>query len=421
MGRRLELFLLLAALPAAAGAYLHWKGGSPLPVALAAWAVLVAAVASFGFRTNAAYRALARAAADRERDLAARREELQLRVDFLSAQREISLVLNEDVDFRAVLDRVLAIACDLLGGDAELWMRAEDKLVLRAARRRGKTDFEFAEPADAAVLQCIADGRVVTVSDGWKLHALAPLQSDREIVGAVRVSSLLEENPVAREKRAALLASRLPEFSKFLALALKTPDLYTRAVQDGLTGLWTKRHFLTQAKDLLAAARRYGEPLAIIMVDVDHFKKVNDQHGHQAGDEVLKGVAAILRKKVRGGMAFRYGGEEMSVLLPKAGAAGAAEVAERLRQAIDAHRIAGIKVTASFGVAEFDAAAMSGWEDLVERADEALYKAKEGGRNRVVTASVHGPPSKVQSHAPPVLAPPRGAPSTPLGTRAGGI
>jgi diguanylate cyclase (GGDEF)-like protein len=199
----------------------------------------------------------------------------------------------------------------------------------------------------------------------------------------------MEENPVAREQRTRLLEQQLPEFSKFLALALKTPDLYTRAVQDGLTGLWTKRHFMTQARDLIEASRRYGEPLSLIMVDVDHFKKVNDTHGHQAGDQVLKGVAEILKKRVRGGMAFRYGGEEMAVLLPKSESAAAAQVAERLRAAIDARKIGGVKVTASFGVAGLDGA-MAGWEALVERADRALYRAKESGRNRVVAAEPAG-------------------------------
>src|SRR6185436_3190626 len=98
-----------------------------------------------------------------------------------------------------------------------------------------------------------------------------------------------------------------------------------------------------------------------------------------------QGVAAILKKKVRGGSAYRYGGEEMAVLLPKAEVEGAAQVAERLRAAIEAHKIAGVKVTASFGVAQCE----PGLPDppaFVEKADQALYKAKESGRNRVVSA-----------------------------------
>ncbi len=280
---------------------------------------------------------------------------------------------------------MLAITCDTLGGDAELWGLREGRLELRAARAGGRTGFELGRASDRRVRQCLESGQVVLEAEEGRFHALAPLQADREIIGVVRISSLLEENAVAREQRTRLLEAQLPEFSKFLALALKTPDLYTRAVQDGLTGLWTKRHFMTQARDLIEAARRYGDPLALVMVDVDHFKKVNDTHGHQTGDQVLKGIAEILKKRVRGGMAFRYGGEEMAVLLPKSDAAGAAPVAERLRAAIDARKIGGVKVTASFGVAGLEGT-MAGWEALVEKADQALYRAKESGRNRVVVA-----------------------------------
>ncbi|HXG62367.1 MAG TPA: GGDEF domain-containing protein [Planctomycetota bacterium] len=386
MARRWELFLALAAGPAAAGAYLWEKGAGPVALGVAAYAVGLAAAAAFVFRRPAEFAAVARAAAEREREGAARLRELQGLVDLLSAEREIGLVLNEDVDFRAVLDRVLAIACDTLGGAVELWMRGEGgRLSLRAVRQFGKTEFDPGAPEDPGVRRCLEAGRVVLEAEEGRLRALAPLQADREVVGVVRVTAPPEPDAAAREERARILSRHLGEFSKFLGLALKTPDLYTRAVQDGLTGLWTKRHFALEARQAIEAARRYGEPLSLIMVDVDHFKKVNDTHGHVTGDRVLQGVAEILRKKVRGGSAFRYGGEEMAVLLPKADLAAAARAAERLRAAVEARKIAGIRVTASFGVAQWDPS-MADPAAFVERADQALYRAKEAGRNRVETA-----------------------------------
>lgn len=386
MVRRWEVFAALAAGPAAAGAYLWVRGAGPVALAVAAYAVGLAALAAFVFRRPAEFAAVARAAAEREREGAARLRELQGLVDLLSAEREISLVLNEDVDFRAVLDRVLSIACDTLGGAVELWMRGgEGRLVLRAARAFGKTEFDPPAGEDARVRRCLEAGRVVLEAEEGRLHALAPLQADREIVGVVRVTTPPEPDAAAREERARVLSRHLGEFSKFLGLALKTPDLYTRAVQDGLTGLWTKRHFLLEARQAIEAARRYGDPLSLIMVDVDHFKKVNDTYGHVTGDKVLQGVAEILRKKVRGGSAYRYGGEEMAVLLPKADLAAAARAAERLRAAVEARKIAGIRVTASFGVAQWDPS-MADPAAFVERADQALYRAKEAGRNRVETA-----------------------------------
>lgn len=390
MLRRLELFLALGALPGAIGAMLWLRRADPVPLAVAGYAVVLAALLAFLFRRPSEFAAVARAAALREREHLARREELQARVDFLSAEREISLILNEDVDFRVVLERVLSIACDTLGGDVELWMKQGDRLLVRARRTGGETEFDPDDREDRRVRQCFEAGRTLVEAEDGRFRALSPLQADREIMGVVRVSVPLEENATAREERSRRLSANLDEFSKFLALALKTPDLYTRAVQDGLTGLWTKRHFMSEARMAIEASRRYGEPLSLIMVDIDHFKKVNDTHGHVAGDRVLQGVAEILLRKVRGGSAFRYGGEEMAVLLPKSDVAAAAAVAERLRAAIEARKIAGIKVTASFGVAQLDEPVVDP-PSFVERADRALYASKENGRNRVTAAEASRP------------------------------
>jgi diguanylate cyclase (GGDEF)-like protein len=383
--KRLELFGALSIVPATVGVELYLRQAGTLPLLAAGSGVVLAGIAAFILRRPSEIGDLVAAARARESELLRQREELQARVDVLSAEREISLTVNEELDFRTILERVLSITCDTLGGSVELWMRDGDRLVPRAVRRGGETAFDLDEGEDRLVRRCYENGCVVFEAEEGRFHALAPLQADRETIGVVRITSLLEDNAAAREQRSKRLAAELPEFSKFLALALKTPDLYTRAVQDGLTGLWTKRHFLTQAQSLMDASGRYGEPLSLIMVDVDHFKKVNDTHGHVTGDKVLKGVAEILKKKVRGGSAYRYGGEEMAVMLPKAELEGAVAVAERLRAAIEAHKIAGVKVTASFGVAQFEIG-LADPPAFVEKADQALYKAKESGRNRVVAA-----------------------------------
>jgi diguanylate cyclase (GGDEF)-like protein len=383
--KRLELFGMLALVPATIGVELYLRRAGPLALAAAGSGVVAAFIAAFLMRRPSELSDLVLAARERENELRRRQEELQARVDVLSAEREISLIVTEELDFRATLERVLSVTCDTLGGDVELWIRNGERLTPRAVRRGGESTFDLDEPESALVRRCFEGGGVLIEEEEGRLHALAPLIADREIVGVVRITSLLEDHPTAREERSRRLSAQLPEFSKFLALALKTPDLYTRAVQDGLTGLWTKRHFITQASALMEASNRYGDPLCLIMVDVDHFKKVNDTHGHVTGDKVLKGVAEILKKKVRGGSAYRYGGEEMAVLLPKADLEGAAQVAERLRSAIEAHKIAGVKVTASFGVAQCEPG-LADPPAFVEKADQALYQAKEGGRNRVVMA-----------------------------------
>src|SRR5688500_593858 len=150
MRRFLECFAALAALPAGAGGYFYLRGGGPIPLARAGYGVLLSLIAAWLIARRAEARALAELAADRERETKSNREELRERVDLLTAQREISLVLNEDVDFRAVLERVLGIAGDLLGGDVELWGRSGDRLTLRAARRAGVVDFDIPGVPDAA-------------------------------------------------------------------------------------------------------------------------------------------------------------------------------------------------------------------------------------------------------------------------------
>jgi len=161
------------------------------------------------------------------------------------------------------------------------------------------------------------------------------------------------------------------------------------ATTDGLTGLFNRRHFFELALRELALSRRRSGPLTTVMLDIDHFKKINDQHGHPVGDQVIVTVAQRLAATVRGtDVLGRYGGEEFAALLPDTGDDGSGILAERLRAAIGDRPIetdAGpLTVTVSVGVASRDTD-MSVAE-LLGRADRALYQAKDSGRNRVVVA-----------------------------------
>ena len=165
------------------------------------------------------------------------------------------------------------------------------------------------------------------------------------------------------------------------ALRNQNSILKREASTDFLTGLLNRR----QADFLLdygaARARRSGDPLGFIMLDLDHFKDVNDRHGHQIGDHVLKQCAAVLLENLRRtDFVGRYGGEEFCVMLPEASAEGATHVAEKLRQAVDG--LSSPVPTISVGVALSQGC--SSVEEVVRRADEALYRAKEAGRNRAV-------------------------------------
>jgi diguanylate cyclase (GGDEF)-like protein len=166
------------------------------------------------------------------------------------------------------------------------------------------------------------------------------------------------------------------------------------SVTDGLTGLWNYRYFtMTVAKEIERSSR-FGRPLALLMLDLDHFKKVNDTLGHQRGDAVLVELAARVRAEVRDvDTVARYGGEEVVVVLPETDAAGAAQAAERICDAVrrDAFGEPGqvpVEVTVSVGAAVFPAHGGDA-ADLLRCADEALYEAKRTGRDtwRVATPS----------------------------------
>jgi diguanylate cyclase (GGDEF)-like protein len=172
----------------------------------------------------------------------------------------------------------------------------------------------------------------------------------------------------------------------------------TRAVTDSLTGLANSRAATETLKVMAAFAGRSSQPLSAVLVDLDHFKTVNDNYGHQVGDEVLAAAAQSLKDSVRSSdFVARYGGEEFLVLLQGTDKQTAAEVAEKMRRGLAYINVPGFagRVTASFGVSTIPDDA--GESDLLLRtADEALYAAKDGGRDRV---TLHGVPHEGPSGA----------------------
>jgi diguanylate cyclase (GGDEF)-like protein len=160
----------------------------------------------------------------------------------------------------------------------------------------------------------------------------------------------------------------------------------TRASTDPLTGLPNRRALEEALRRMLAQAERAGGSLAALALDLDHFKAINDGHGHDQGDAVLAAVGAALGASVRASdLVARYGGEEFIVLAPDADADGAVAIAEKLRRAIAALELRSGRVTASIGVAVFPGHALDA-ESLLRAADRALYLAKERGRDRVEVA-----------------------------------
>lgn len=171
----------------------------------------------------------------------------------------------------------------------------------------------------------------------------------------------------------------------------KQVELSDLAERDPLTGLFNRLSLESIAQREMERALDQGTPLSLLLIDLDHFKAINDRFGHQAGDRVLCRAAALIEQVIRDSdFAFRYGGEEFMVLLPGADSAQAERVAERLRVEMDCSDVrlggAPVKLRASFGVLQCEPGCMS-WDQCIGLVDAALYEAKRGGRNRVVNLS----------------------------------
>jgi diguanylate cyclase (GGDEF)-like protein len=173
-------------------------------------------------------------------------------------------------------------------------------------------------------------------------------------------------------------------------LTRKQADVYREmAGTDSLTGLFNRRHFLEIAEDILQQVRNTRGRLAVMMLDIDHFKNVNDRHGHKIGDKVLAGVAAGIKKSLRqGDIAARYGGEEFTVLIAGAMPEQSVKIAERIRSGASQQAVridqTIVRVTLSLGLAYMDPDQDLSLDELINRADQAMYAAKQQGRDRVV-------------------------------------
>ena len=260
--------------------------------------------------------------------------------------------------------------------------RAASVRVVGPKRMQASEDGEPARPP-----------RVATPASVGAVHALAvpmlALPGSSEFLGVLSI---------ARHRRR--FSHEEEELLQYLAgqavVSIENATLHKRverqAVTDELTGLANLRAFHSILESEIERARRFNTPLALVMLDLDNFKLINDEYGHQQGDEVLALVADVLRDFSRDIDApARYGGEELAVVLPQTDAEGAAQLAERIREAVDrleVPRVDGegtLRLQASFGVAALPESAVDR-EGLIAAADAALYRAKRAGRNRVERA-----------------------------------
>ena len=214
-----------------------------------------------------------------------------------------------------------------------------------------------------------------------------PLMIEKVIVGVLNINDGDEESFSISDLDFVL------NIAEFISMSISNAVLYEQtkklSVTDGLTGITNRPSMDRALWSEFERSVRYNIPLSIVLLDVDHFKAVNDNYGHQKGDEVLVAVASLLQKVCRtNDVAARYGGEEFLMILPQSTSQGAFNIAERVREEMMKISFAGdgskFSVTTSCGVAELDTNLMKDTDQLVEVADQALYEAKNSGRNKTV-------------------------------------
>jgi len=275
-----------------------------------------------------------------------------------------------------ITDREIVL---LEAGRAEEIQNALDKgridLVLMDNQMPGKSGMEWlAEIAEKQLAPV-----VMLTGSGSEEVAVQALQE-----GAV---GYLPKSSLSPKKLVKTIDAALDKWTRLQQAMADKEKLERLATFDSLTGLYNRRAILGKLRELINLANRYKEDFSLSMLDIDHFKKVNDRYGHLTGDDVLEKVAALIRGNIRDtDIAGRYGGEEFIIILPQTTLSSAWVVAERLRSIIEQ---AEMKDPAGNVFAITVSQGLAGWErgedahSLISRSDEALYKAKEKGRNRV--------------------------------------
>jgi diguanylate cyclase (GGDEF)-like protein len=323
-------------------------------------------------------------------ELEERLEELQReRARLADAIRRVGESFTKSLDRVGLLEIVVQTAVDgveAAAGRATIRRTGEERL--REVAATGDPD-AYATVLHAAEAAALDAGQIAEIELGGASALAAPLGGD----GGVGIVS------VARGERRFTTGEH--ELFSYLtnqaSVSVENVDLHEtvqrQAVTDELTGLFNHRRFQEVMTQEVERARRYGQEMGLIMLDIDNFKRVNDTYGHLQGDMVLREVARVLRQSSREiDEPARYGGEEMAVALPQTDLEGAFRFAERVRRRIEALDLplldgdGTLKVTASFGAASLASSTGDGKDALVAAADAALYRAKRSGKNRTVRA-----------------------------------
>ncbi|HEY1991045.1 MAG TPA: diguanylate cyclase, partial [Gammaproteobacteria bacterium] len=335
-------------------------------------------------------------------------EDEQQRRQWAEALHNLIHSVTAQRDERGIGEQLIDTLTNFISYERALfYIEREGVLRLVASRGIGPSEQEYLEhwpgqqPKLVAQLKQSARAQLLSPEDAATLagnaraarqHYLAvPLRSGN---GAFRLLLVGRPNRPLDQQQTEISAAMAKQVSVALDNAKLIEDLENLATTDGLTHLYNRRHFMELAEGEFLRSRRYRRDLSLLLLDADHFKGINDSHGHDVGDRVLRLLADTCRQGLRQlDVVGRYGGEELVVLLPEASAAMAQETAERLRRSIELLRVPApdgeVQLTVSIGVATVGPHIES-VAALVNTADRALYAAKRAGRNRVMAAGYPG-------------------------------
>jgi len=380
------------------------------PILLAGYGWAMLAVIAMGLYVGSLTR--------QTRQMARMNEDLIQAQQQLAALHQIALNLSTTLDAQRLMEIILDQLGRLWGYDYGAILvvdEATGELVLSAAHGyaakvglRLRSD----EGICGAVLQsgrpvCVndvtKDPRYVCGVEGARSELAVPLKWEGKILGVLNVESV--EPGAYGEADIALLTTVAEQAAAYLANARLHQRTRMMAITDGHTGLYNYRHYLDQVAGHVRHCQLTGGRFALMMLDLDHFKRCNDTYGHPTGDHVLVQVANVLRASCRQvDLVFRYGGEEFAVIMPGTDKQVALRVAERIRDRISTHvfvtkenRPLDFGLTVSIGIASFPEDGISDI-DLILAADQALYAAKQRGRNCIVSHGVSEPASEQQPH-----------------------
>lgn len=304
--------------------------------------------------------------------------------------------VTKTINLKELKEIILQIMLDVFEADEVLLL---SKMSAQESREilvkvRGASRLQRLGPAAAGTDE-LFEALPLEITECWSRGELTePVVTEDDRMGVIPVQVAERQTAllvIRREQRFSHAEANLNMFRALaghIGVALENARLYTLAISDHLTGLFSRRHFDSRIADAFSRPEQWGQNFGLIMLDLDHFKGINDRLGHLAGDEVLRQVGRALHGAIRfGDSAFRYGGEEFAVLLPETDFTTTWAVAERIRQGMEALRIQveggrDITVTVSLGIAAYPCNGATA-QALVAAADKALYQSKAEGRNRV--------------------------------------